>query len=361
MNNRRDETTMAEDQASDQALVLPAVLPMDAAFTDIAGQLSTRSRRIYRHDLQVFATWMLEQGLTPETLTRSNMIAYRVSLQATYAKSTAGRMLSVVRRLMHEQVERLHLASNPASDVRGFTGTNESPHVALTQDEAQNLLDAIDTKTLRGQRDYVLLLFLLRTGVRRSEAAALTIADLSMQQGHHIATIQHGKGDKRRIVKVPVEVWRDLDAFGEARRQYHATRLEQLLSALDAEREQLGNEAYQHRRATLIAQHTMTPQDGLFVRFRRGDHPTREAMTDKAIELVVKQYAKKIEADGLTPHGLRASFITLALEANAPLHKVQYAVGHSDPRTTEHYQKRKLNLGENAADYVKVNRRRSHL
>lgn len=351
---------LPDDFAESQALAPLSAFPLDESFADIAGQLSERSRRVYRHDIQVFATWMLEQGVTPETLTRSHMIAYRAYLQATYAKSTAGRMLSVARRLMKEQVERLHLAANPASDIRGFTTNNESPHVALTEDDAQALLDVIDTKTVRGQRDYVLLLFLLRTGIRRSEAAALTIADLSMQQGHHIATIQHGKGDKRRIVKVPVEVWRELDSFIEARRQYHVTRLEQKIHALEAECEQLSEEVYAHQRVALTLQHTMTPQDGLFVRVRRGDHPTREAMTDKAIEQVVKHYAEKIEADGLTAHGLRASFITLALEANAPLHKVQYAVGHSDPRTTEHYQKRKLNLDENAADYVKVNRRRSH-
>lgn len=35
---------------------------------DVAGQLSTRSRRIYQNDAQVFAVWLRDQGLTPDTL-----------------------------------------------------------------------------------------------------------------------------------------------------------------------------------------------------------------------------------------------------------------------------------------------------
>ena len=56
----------------------------------------------------------------------------------------------------------------------------------------------------------------------------------------------------------------------------------------------------------------------------------------------------------LTPHGLRATFVTLALEGGAKLEQVQYAVGHADPRTTERYHKRKLNLDNNAVDFIKL-------
>ena len=54
----------------------------------------------------------------------------------------------------------------------------------------------------------------------------------------------------------------------------------------------------------------------------------------------------------LTPHDLRATFITLALEGKASLQVVKYAARHKDPRTTEHYQRRKVNLDDNAVDYI---------
>ena len=47
-----------------------------------------------------------------------------------------------------------------------------------------------------------------------------------------------------------------------------------------------------------------------------------------------------------------AAFATLALEAGASLRRTQYAMGHSDPRTTERYDRARENLADNAADYV---------
>jgi hypothetical protein len=46
--------------------------------TDVTGQLSTRSERTNRHDAEVFAHFLLDQGLTMSTLhllTRSHLIA----------------------------------------------------------------------------------------------------------------------------------------------------------------------------------------------------------------------------------------------------------------------------------------------
>jgi integrase len=114
----------------------------------------------------------------------------------------------------------------------------------------------------------------------------------------------------------------------------------------------------QQQRRQIEERHQISLDDPLFVSFRRGDHPTRKPMGDKAIETVVKTYAAPLGLP-LTPHGLRATFITLALENNAKLQQVQYAAGHRDPRTTERYQGRKLNLDDNAVDYVKLKRQRS--
>jgi integrase/recombinase XerD len=89
-----------------------------------------------------------------------------------------------------------------------------------------------------------------------------------------------------------------------------------------------------------------SPDAPLFTGGTKGDHSTEQGISDKLIERVVKQYAPA--GIDITPHGLRASFVTIALESGAKLHQVQYAAGHADPRTTERYQKRKMNLDDNA-------------
>jgi site-specific recombinase XerD len=286
---------------------------------DLAGQLAPRSRVIYENDARHFASWLTELGLTLETATRSHLIQYRSHLAETYAKATAARMLSVARRLLGEAVKRGDLTNNPAADIKGFkVGDNETPHHALNDKEARKLLAVIDLTTKKGKRDYALILLLLWTGLRRSEAAALTLGDLKTEQGHHVLMVQHGKGDKRRKVKLPIKAMRAISDYLEAtgRKGKPATA-------------------------------------PLFVGFNKGDHPEEKPISDKLIYRLVLAYAKAAEIESLSPHGLRASFVTLALEGGAKLQQVQYAAGHADPRTTERYQKRKINLDDNAVDYLR--------
>lgn len=294
---------------------------LDQSMRDVAGQISTTSQRVYLNDARHFATWIHNQGLTPATFTRSDMIAYRAYLANAisertgkpYSKATKQRMFSVARKLMGEA----HLSGLVQEDVikkvSGFKVENETTHTALSKSQARDMLDAIDCTTIRGKRDYAILLMLVKTGLRRSELVALNRGDLRMMDGHHVAVVEHGKGDKRRVVKLRVDVQRAIDAY--------------LKAAGPA-----GSE---------------TP---LFVSFHKSDRPTTRRLTDKGVELLVKNYAPR--GVDLTPHGLRATFVTLALEAHAPLQQVQYAAGHRDPRTTERYQKRKLNLDDNAVDVL---------
>jgi integrase/recombinase XerD len=288
-----------------------------ATMHNVAGQLAPTSRKTYTHDARHFAKWMTERGLAFQTLSRDDLVDYRIHLSEIYAKATASRMWAVARRLLDEAVRRHVLTGNPAEGIRGFkAGDDESPHRALKREEARALLDGIDRGTALGKRDYALILLLLRTGIRRSEAAALTLGDLTMEQGYHVAVIQHGKGNKRGLAKLPVEVKQAIDAYLEA-----------------------------------VGRTEAGPEAPLFVGFRRGDHPQETAISGTLVERVVKQRAKMIGIT-ISPHGMRASFITLAFEGGADLTLVQDAARHKDPRTTRRYQKRRDTLHKNAVDFV---------
>lgn len=181
--------------------------PLAATMHTVAGQLAPTSRKTYMVDTKHFAQWMAEQNLSFFSLDRDDLVAYRTHLAETYAQSTASRMWAVVRRLLDEAVQRGTLTKNPTEGIRGFkAGEDESPHRALKREEAKSLLDTINRRTTLGKRDYALIMLLIRTGIRRAEAAALTIGDLVMEQGYHVAIIRHGKGNKRGFAKLPVEV-----------------------------------------------------------------------------------------------------------------------------------------------------------
>ena len=81
----------------------------------------------------------------------------------------------------------------------------------------------------------------------------------------------------------------------------------------------------------------------------------QQPLAEKAIWKIVVRRVKAVGiTENITPHSTRHTFITLALDAGAPLHKVQVAAGHADPRTTERYWRTQQNLDDNAVDYVRL-------
>ena len=66
----------------------------------------------------------------------------------------------------------------------------------LTDQEADALLAACDQRTWTGRRDHAMLALTLQTGLRISEVAGLTRADVTLAAGAHVHTI--GKGRKER-------------------------------------------------------------------------------------------------------------------------------------------------------------------
>jgi integrase/recombinase XerD len=292
--------------------------------TLVAGQLSDNTRRAYQRDILDFLTFVgvdAPDGL--RAILPGQIEHYRNRLMRDgAAKATVNRKLSVVRQLFERAMAEGWTDRNPATRVRGLKADQESPTSGLTLREARELLAGIERDTLLGQRDHCLLFVMLRTGIRRSEAAGILIGDFSRRDGHEALTVR-GKGDKTRIVKIAPDVLRCCRDW---------------LAASDRE---------------------WAPAEPLFVALRRtaGGYrvASRRPLTADGIWKVVLRRAEEAGlGTRITPHSLRHTFVTLALEGGAPLHKVQYAAGHADPRTTERYHRQKENLDDNAADYVRL-------
>jgi integrase/recombinase XerD len=147
------------------------------------------------------------------------------------------------------------------------------------------------------------------------------VQSLETKQGYPMLSIV-GKGNVIRTVKLPADV-RDV--------------IDDWLAAAEA------------------AGLSLKDDDPLFVEVRRGGHlGARRPLSDRSIYNVVERRLRAAGIDALGPHARRATFVTLALEGGAPLHLVQHAAGHADPRTTERYWRRKDALDDNAVDYVRL-------
>jgi len=349
---KEKETFMTQlATTQDKSLVLHT--KMIQPWINVIGQVAPSSKQSYTFSAITFHTWLLDHHFTLETVDRSGMIAYRDFLAAQHAKATAARKWSVACQLLRECQALQQRDDYPAANLRGFTVDDASPHIALSHTEARDLLAAIDTTTLKGKRDYTMMYLLLRTGIRRAECAALNLNDFVREQGHTIMTIRHGKGDQRRKVKVPVDVFRTIEEYINALRQYHVVTMERKLAELEQETS-LDDETKDAKRQAIRQHHTLSVDAPLFVGFDRGQHPTLERLTTKTIERIVAVCGNAIGHPELTPHDLRTTFNTLSKKGGATLEQRQHTMGHKRPETTQRYDRDKDNLDDSAVDYIKL-------
>jgi len=307
----------------------------------VAGVLSEHSRRAYMGDIRHFLGYITSQGVALQEVTKATLVGYRAFLARGYAPSTVNRRLTVARRLITEAWELGLLdnqARNPADgrSVAGLKDAGDRGKPALTREQARVLLEKTGRMgDLPALRDVALLHLLMGTGMRRSEVAAVRLSDLRSEQGHDVLTVL-GKGNKRRPIKLVGPVLDNLHTW------LVAAGYGQLTSS-----------------GRFAAQDVSLPLFSPVRRLGRGKEARWQALRKPLSGWGVWQIVtRRIAEAGLdvdtSPHGLRATFITLALEAGATISKVQDAAGHKDPRTTDRYRRRKANLDDNAADYIQL-------
>lgn len=178
-------------------------------------------------------------------------------------------------------------------------------HRALTDEQVAAILGKIGHRALMDIRDRALLLFLLSTGCRPTEACNVELNDLRFyidaadQQERAEVLIRHGKGDKERLV------WLNPNGV-EALRVYMAKARRPASFPL-AER-------------------------ALFVS-REGNPIDRK--------LVTRTVRRRAQDAGIpakvTGHWMRHTFATAALGRGVDLHKVSKMLGHSNLETTATY------------------------
>jgi integrase/recombinase XerD len=187
-------------------------------------QYTPASRTTWASGMGQFAAWCGERGLSDAIqVTRSVMEAYqrhlafvrsgqpRTSRQgrsraAPAADGPAGHPLTsgrqrarlhAVRRFYTWAVRQGHVPANPAADLEYPRLSKRLPDV-LSADEVAAVLGGCDLGSLEGVRDRAFIELLAATGLRRTEACRLVLADLDPERG--IVRVREGKGRKDRYV-----------------------------------------------------------------------------------------------------------------------------------------------------------------
>lgn len=160
-------------------------------------------------DFRLFVAWCEERALTkPGEVTKRILERYQRHL--FYFRKANGQPLSVERQHVLLVQLRMYfrwlcrenfLPANPASEVELPRQPVRLPRDTLTMSQVEQLLAVPNVETLVGLRDRALLELLWATGLRRAEAAKLSLYDVGFEKG--TVFVREGKGKKDRVVPLP--------------------------------------------------------------------------------------------------------------------------------------------------------------
>lgn len=205
------------------------------------------------------------------------------------------------------------MAAVAATPSRPKIDADHSATRGLSKTEARAFLAAAE---LDGPRSYALATLLLHTGIRISEALGANLRDLQHDTGHRVLVVTR-KGGKRAKIALPAPVLDALSAY-------------------------LGASAAQ---GTEVATSEAASADAPIFTTSTG----KRWASSEAFR-TVRRLARIAGIEGhVSPHGLRHTHATLALDAGVPLRDLQDSMGHADPRTTRRYDRARARLERSSA------------
>lgn len=302
---------------------MPARMTGNEREAFLAGQLTERTRRAYRQDLEGF--FRFSEVKRPEELTQEQVVAWRNMLMERGARpATVARKLTTLRVFCEHLVYRGYLARNPADSkvVRSPRVSGASRTQGLTAGQAERLLEVPDRRTLQGARDYAILKWLLHLGLRREELCLLRAGDLGEARGQRTVRVR-GKGGKERVLPLKVGVLKALEEYLN-------------LAGRQLEREDGEKPLFCPTRNN----RTKTVAKGLDPR--------------TVWQVVTRSVAGARLRKRISPHSLRHTAITLALDGGATLRQAQVFAGHADPKTTVRYDRTREELDRSAAHLIRL-------
>ncbi len=285
---------------------------------------SEQTRRAYNRVVREFFSSIGNPN--PTQVEPRQVQVWRDKLKAKRQKpATISFKLSVLRAFFDYLVALKLLDRNPAEAK--FVLPPKLPEQmsgrALTSEEVGKLLAGPDKRKAEGARDYTLMLAMLRLGLRVSEVASLRADNLHWSHGRWIIRFTV-KGGRERTLPLPEDLRlaiKDYLKLDESRRRnLHSD----------------GSDAYIFQPIT--------------------NYRTLEfakPLSTRMIGNIVARWADYCRLGKLSPHDLRRTAITRALDQGLSYRQVQMMSGHRDPKTVMRYDHHRENLDLNAVNFLR--------
>lgn len=253
----------------------------------------------YRRDLASWFAWCDDRGLDVFSVFAPDVETYVEHLRAGRSQATVARMVTAVSSFyIYAGRHTGGIVTNPVTLIERPVVDTSSRTLGLSRAEVDVLREKAREK---GPREYAMVQLLLGTGLRVSELCRADTRDVTTDIGRDVLLVTR-KGGKRGRVPLPPGVLRAL-------RMYVGDR------------------------------------HGPLFLLDNGRRMTRRMVDYHVTTLAAAAGIKK----RISPHSLRHTAATLALDAGASLRDVQVQLGHARPDTTARYDRARRELDNRAA------------
>ena len=277
---------------------------------------SPNTKRAYGRALADFLAWHDYHGNPP--LNKATVQSYRAELiEAGYSASSVNQRLSAIKKLAREAADNRLMDPIQLQGIENVSGAKRKGRRSgnwLTIQQAQQLLNAPDTSTLKGLRDRALLAVALGCGLRRTEIVNLTFQHVQQRDGRWVIIDILGKHQRLRSVPMPGWCKVAIDAW------------------------------------TVAAGLGVNAEGCVFRPLHKSGLVVGEQLVSQTVHDIISYYAKQLGFASLAPHDLRRTFAKLARQGGAELDQIKESLGHASVETTERYIGEMQNFKDAPAD-----------
>ena len=243
---------------------------------------AVNTQRAYKSDLKDFNEWCEINGQIPFPVSPQTLAAYVSHLADTCKWATINRRLAAISKLHQfnnlETPTQNRIFRIVMEGIKRTKGVRQKQAPAFKLNVLKQLLRDFETKTHADLRNKALLLLGFTGAFRRSELVALNVEDLNFTEEGLVVSMQKSKTNQ----------------YGDYEEKAIFYSPEAVLCPI--------------RTLQIWIKTLEKTTNALFVRVRKGDRISKDRLTDKTVNDLVKTYF----GEEFSAHSLRASFITIA-------------------------------------------------
>lgn len=260
------------------------------------------TRSDYKRKISLWFRYLSLVSVDPRIPMRKDVVEYKRWLEQQHKSLYTVNSYTTVVKLFYKWCASKRYWDDIGQGVKASAVAKYYNKIPLSWDQAQQLMQSVDTSTVIGRRDKLIIMLMILNGLRTCEVQRIDIADFSVIEQQPVLYIQRkGRTDKRESVVLHPDV---VELFQE-----------------------------------YIADRDFQSSDPLFISHRKIDEFKVIRLTKHSIARMIKKRLKAVGISDrkISAHSLRHTFGSLLVEQGVDIDLIKDMMGHTSTSTTRIY------------------------